>query len=172
MKHDIDWTQSHCGVMLCTFEETRRLMPEVSPILDELMPLLEADPNEYMVDVKVHMLMPGQFPCIPNFHYDFMPRDCDGERLPGKASKKKMYMWLSSAPLTEYKKGGKTYTKPSQTWHTFTQSDFHRGTQSTEHVWRCFIRVIPTEFIHGHTINAGKIRRHTQVYLDSETFKW
>lgn len=41
IKHDIDWTQSHCGVMLCSFEKTKELMPEVLPILDELLPKLE-----------------------------------------------------------------------------------------------------------------------------------
>jgi hypothetical protein len=172
MKHEIDWTKSHCGVMLCSFDETAKLMPEVKPILDEVKPLLEGDESEYMVDVKVHMLMPGQFPCIPNWHFDFMPRDDEGNRIKGSASKKKMYMWLSSPPLTEYKKRGKVTSKPAQQWHTFTQSDLHRGTESKEHVWRCFIRVIPKEFVHTCTINNGKIRRHTQVYLDSNDFKW
>jgi hypothetical protein len=37
VKHDIDWSQSHNGVMLCSFEKTIELMPEVKPILDELL---------------------------------------------------------------------------------------------------------------------------------------
>lgn len=32
------------------------------------------------------MLMPDQFPAIPNFHYDFMPRDEEGNRCEGKVS--------------------------------------------------------------------------------------
>lgn len=172
MKYNYDWSKSHNGVMLCSFAKTKELMPEVTPILEALEPQLEMDIDKYLVDVKIHMLMPKQFPCIPNWHYDFMPRDCEGERTAGKASKESMYMWISGAPLTQYKKGGNVYTKPAQQWNTFTQRDLHRGSMAEEHTWRCFIRVIPKEFVHETTINAGQIRRHTQVYCDSETFKW
>lgn len=172
MKYEYDWSKSHNGVMLCSFARTKELMPEVTPILEALEPNLELPIEDYAVDVKIHMLMPNQWPCIPNWHYDFMPRDKGGKRVPAKASKKKMYMWLSGAPLTEYKKGGEVYKKPAQQWHEFTQRDLHRGSMSKEHTWRCFIRVIPREFIHSTTINVGQVRRHTQVYCDSEKFKW
>ena len=174
MKHDIDWTKSHNGVMLCDFSKTIELMPEVEPIINELRDsgLLEQDESEYLVDVKVHMLMDKTWPCIPNWHRDFLPRDCDGERIAGKPSKNLMYMWVSGAPLTEYMKNNKTFKKPAQQWHTFTQSDLHRGTMAEEHTWRGFVRVIPKEFVHGHTINHGQIRQHTQHYLDSTNFKW
>lgn len=173
-KHDIDWSKSHNGVMLCSFDKTVELMPEVKPILDELYPLLEFDKEEYVVDVKIHMLMPKQFPCIPNWHRDFVPRDENLKRDFKAVTGEKMYMWLSGTPLTEYRDSetGETYFKEEQKWHTFTQNDLHRGTMSNEHTWRCFIRVIPRKFIHGTTINVGKIRRHTQVYLDSNKFNW
>lgn len=174
MFHDIDWSKSHNGVMLCTYDQTKQLMPEVIPILEELTPLLEMSWDSYVIDVKVHMLMPDVFPCIPNWHYDFLPRDAQGERCEGEISDKKMYMWLSGTPLTIYKdrKTGKEYTKPPQQWHSFTQRDLHRGDVSSEHTWRCFIRVIPKEFIHETTINVGKVRRHIQVYCDSRKFRW
>lgn len=123
MVHEIDWTKSHCGVMLCSFQRTIELMPEVEPILKELLPQLENPSEEYLVDVKVHMLMPNQIPAIPNWHYDFMPRDAEGNRIPSKASEEKMYMWLSGFPLTEYKdrETKEVYTKPPQQWHSFTQ---------------------------------------------------
>lgn len=171
MIHTIDWSKSHNGVMLCTLEQTKELMPEVSPILDELEP--EDSWENYLIDVKVHMLMPNQFPCIPNWHYDFLPRDEEGERIQGERSNKKMYMWLSSAPLTLYKhRDGTEYEKPPQQWHSFTQHDLHRGQMSQEHVWRCFIRVIPKEFVHETTKNVGELRRHIQVYADSSKFRW
>lgn len=175
MKHNIDWSKSNCGVMLCSFEETIKLMPEVQPILDELLKSgeLEFNESEYAVDVKVHMLMPNQFPCIPNWHRDFIPRDNDLKRSPKDITGEKMYMWLSGTPLTEYKdKDGNNYFKEEQVWHSFTQNDLHRGTMSSEHTWRCFIRVIPKKFIHPTTINVGKQRIHTQVYLDSNKFNW
>ena len=171
-KHDIDWTKSHNGVMLCTFDKTYELMPEVKPILEELKPLLELDEDQYLVDVKIHMLMPGQFPCIPDFHFDFMPRDAQGKRTPGKADPRKMYMWLSGAPLREYKDKDGLHQKPAQQWHEFSQKSYHRGTECNEYTWRCFIRVIPKDFVHTVTLNVGEIRRHTQVYLDSKNFYW
>lgn len=120
------------------------------------------------------MLMPDQFPAIPNFHYDFMPRDEEGNRCEGKVSGDEMYMWLSGYPLTEYKcrETKKVFTKPPQEWHTFKQTDLHRATMSSIHTWRCFIRVIPKKFVHKITKNIGTQRRHCQVYLDSNKFRW
>lgn len=175
IKHDIDWSKSHNGVMLCSFEKTIELMPEVEPILIELIEsnILELPIEDYAVDVKVHMLMPKQFPCIPNWHKDFIPRDEKLKRNPRGITGENMYMWLSGTPLTEYRrKDGTTYFKEPQRWHSFTQYDLHRGTMSTEHTWRCFIRVIPRKFIHPTTINVGKLRRHTQVYLNADKFNW
>lgn len=174
IKHNIDWSKSPNGVMLCTFEQTRKLMPEVNPILDEVIPMLEMPEDNYLIDIKVHMLMPKQWPCIPNWHCDFLPRDEDGNRIRKKASPLKMYMWLSGAPLTEYRNSetGEVYKKPPQQWHTFTQYDLHRGTMSNEHTWRCFIRIIPKEFVHPNTKNVGTLRIHTQVYADASNFKW
>lgn len=171
--YDIDWSKSHCGVMLCSTEKTKELMPEVSSIIDEVIPLLESPVSEYLVDVKVHMLMPGQYPCIPNWHRDFMPRDENNKRVQASPSELKMYMWISGTPLTEYKdEEGNVYTKEPQKWHPFTQADLHRGTLSLSHTWRCFIRIIPKCFVHKTTINQGTLRRHSQVYLDSNKFHW
>lgn len=158
--------------MLCSFEQAYTLMPEVKPILDELLPELELPVSDYVIDVKIHMLMPNQYPCIPNWHFDFMPRDSKGDRVPAKASPLKMYIWLSGSPLTLYKNESGEFTKPAQQWHSFTQKDLHRGQMSEEHTWRCFIRVIPKEFVHTTTTNVGQVRRHTQVYCDSRKFKW
>lgn len=173
-KHDIDWSKSHNGVMLCSFEETVKLMPEVEPILQELLDSgeLEFSPGDYVVDVKVHMLMPNQYPCIPNWHYDFVPRNEKLERNFKACTGEKMYMWISGAPLTEYKKDNQSYFKEPQQWHSFTQYDIHRGTMSDIHTWRCFIRVIPKKFIHNHTTNVGTLRKHSQVYLNAENFTW
>ena len=151
-------------------------MPEVEPILNELIDsdMLERPKDEYVVDVKIHMLMAKMYPCIPNYHRDFMPRDENGKRIPGKGSGEKMFMWISGAPLTEYiGEGGKTYNKAPQQWHSFTQDDLHRGTLSEEHTWRCFIRVIPKKFIHSTTINEGSKRQHIQVYIPQpDKFTW
>jgi hypothetical protein len=175
MKYDIDWSKSINGVMLCSFEKTIKLIPEVKPILDELINsnMLELKIEDYVVDVKIHMLMPNTFPCIPNWHRDFAPRDEEGRRVNKEPHKEKMYMWLSGYPLTEYSNNkGDIIFKPAQEWHSFTSNDLHRGTMSTQHTWRCFIRVIPKKFIHSSTKNIGTERIHTQVYLDSNRFTW
>ena len=175
IKHDVDWSKSHNGVMLCSFEKTYSLMPEVKPILEELINsgMLEFSIEEYVVDVKVHMLMPNQWPCIPNWHRDFIPRDENLKKNNKGITGEKMYMWISGKPYTEYRgKDGISYYKTPQEWHSFTQHEFHRGTMSREHTWRCFIRVIPKKFIHSSTINVGTKRDHIQVYLDVNRFTW
>ena len=173
----MDWSESHNGVMLCSFDKTKELMPEVTPILEELeiSGKLQMDIAQYLVDVKIHMLMPGQYPCIPNWHYDFRPRNCDGIRTPWVVPEDDphMFMYVSGHPATEYRdKDGEVYTKPAGQWNIFTRNDLHRGAASEIHTWRCFIRVIPKSFVHDTTINVGTLRRHSQVYLDSDNFTW
>jgi len=174
MIHNIDWTKSHCGVMVCSFEKTIELMPEVEPVLKELYPILDLPLDEYVVDIRVSMLMPKQYAAIPNWHRDFVPRDADLVQDNSGITGEKMYMWLSGTPSTEYlnKETKETYVKSTQMWHAFTQDDWHRAMPATEHCWRGFIRVVPSKFIHGHTTNLGTQRRHSQVYLDTKTFKW
>ena len=170
---DRDWSKSHNGIMLCTFEQTREFMPEAMPMLEELIPHLEHDADEYVVDVKVHMLMPGEYPCIPNWHRDFVPRDKDRKKIPSQITGDKMYLWVSGAPYTEFKKDPVRVETGEFTWTEFTQLDLHRGVKSEIHTWRCFIRVIPKKFIHPGTLNVGTIRRHTQVYIEEpDRFRW
>ena len=48
------------------------------------------------------MLMPNQWPCIPNWHYDNVPRDQDGnQRFDLVDESKVMLMWVSGHPLPE-----------------------------------------------------------------------
>ena len=160
--------------MLCSLDKTLEIMPELQPVISQVLPTLELDIDDYVFDVKVHMLMPDSYPCIPNWHYDFLPRDEKGDRCKGKRSELKMYMWISGEPLTVYKDRvtGEEYTKPCNEWHSFTQQDLHRGDVSKIHTWRCFIRIIPKSFIHANTKNVGQERRHIQVYCDSSKFRW
>ena len=146
-------------------------MPEVAWILNDLRHYDSWFWEDKLIDVKVHMLMPGQFPCIPNWHCDFRARE-KGARVEDDPSALPMFMWLSGPPLTEYIVEGEVKAKPAEQWHSFTQADVHRGTVATEHTWRCFIRVIPASFVHADTVNAGTLRRHTQVYLDAAGFTW
>ncbi len=35
--------------------------------------------RDFVIDTRVHMLMPGWYPCIPGFHHDDVPRGEDGQ---------------------------------------------------------------------------------------------
>lgn len=169
----IDWSKSHNGVMLCGFNHAVELMPEIEHILESIIPHLQHSVSFYVVDVKVHMLMPEQYPCIPNWHCDFVPRDKNLVQDRSKITGDEMYVWISGAPFTEYKSFQRKIQTEQGEWTVINQRDFHRGVKSEIHTWRCFIRIIPLMFIHPTTINQGTLRRHTQVYIDQpEKFKW
>lgn len=170
---EIDWSKSHNGLILCNYEQTKLLMPEIVPIVDDLIDSknMEYPISQYLIDVKVHMLMPNMFPCIPNWHRDFVPRDKNLNKLPEKITGEKMYLWVSNAPITEFQEKPNIIKCKNTRWVEFTQNDWHRGVASTKHTWRCFIRIIPKHFTPLNQKNMGTIRRHSQVYL-SEKFEW
>lgn len=165
-KFDIDWSKSHCGVKKAPIEAVRHLMPEVVPIIDTF----PNDPTEFTWDVKVHMLMPRQYPCIPHWHQDNVPRVAGIQRHDLCAPDAPMYLWLSGAPLTQFKHG---YIQP-QRWHKFNQMDEHRGSPAAEFGWRCFIRASHKDIYTPMVTDSldDYQRRHCQVYLDSETYQW
>lgn len=77
-----------------------------------------------------------------------------------------MYLWLSGPPLTEFRTG---FIK-AKTWIKFNQTDEHRGTPSGDFCWRCFIRGTPIEILKPK--ESDWLRKHSQVYLDANNFKW
>lgn len=165
---NIDWSKQINGVHQASLGELLQHMPD-------LMDLVETFPDEpfnYTWDVKVHMLMPSQFPCIPNWHYDNVPRvnnkqDFDKVRIDAP-----MYLWLSGTPLTEFRKGDKSWLVPEQEWYKFTQLDEHRGTMSDTFTWRAFVRATHHDILPANGRGHDPVRRHSQVYLDSGNFKW
>lgn len=159
---DIDWSKQHCGVHQAPIEVVRELMPDLIPVLNSF----PDNPEHFTWDVKVHMLMPRQYPCIPNWHTDNVPRENGIQQFDKVQPELPMYLWVSGAPLTQFKHG---YVLPKR-WHRFTQLDEHRGTAAGEFGWRGFIRAT------HKGIQAPKasdhLRRHCQVYLDAETYQW
>lgn len=166
----VKWNKTHCGVFKAEWHGAIALQPELEPILNELEKsgLLEYDTNHYVVDSKIHMLMPNQYPCIPNWHYDMIPRDENLKQGFNQCVSDKMFLWVSNEPLTQFKETG---TIKPKTWTPFTQKDLHRGTVAKEHIWRCFIRVCPKTILEPADSKYW-LRRHCQVYLDSNNFKW
>ena len=163
MSSTVDWSKQHCGVHQAPIREVIRLMPEVANMIISTFP----DECEWFTwDVKVHMLMPRQYPCIPNWHTDNVPRINGLQRFDKIKPELPMWAWISGPPLTQFKHGYLTAGK----WHRFTQLDEHRGTMASEFGWRGFIRATHRD-IQGPR-ESNWLRRHCQVYLDAETYQW
>ncbi|MDO6389033.1 hypothetical protein Q4E40_02755 [Pontibacter sp. BT731] len=173
---DIIWSDQHCGVHQATVDELEELMPD----LKGLIATFPENVYDYIWDVKVHMLMPGQYPCIPNWHRDMVPRDETGKEDLSKVTPEyPMYLWLSSGPLTEFQlEDGHSYKIRSQTWTKFTQLDLHRGLPSSDFTWRGLIRAthknlnISSPQVNNPFGRKSALRRHCQVYLDANNFSW
>lgn len=159
---EIDWSKQHCGVHQATYEKTIELMPDVKEILETLPDNIE----NFTFDIKVHMLMPRQFPCMPGWHVDFVPRINGIQRFDMCRLELPMYVWVSNSPLTEFKNG---FLEPRK-WHRFSQSDQHRGCMADSFCWRAFIRGIHKEILPPK--NGDWLRRHTQVYVIDNNYQW
>lgn len=166
---EIDWSKQHCGVHQASFDDMIRLMPDVTDLVTQEFPL---NPSNFVWDVKVHMLMPGQFPCIPNWHYDNVPRVNNVQDFNRVTPDLPMYLWLSGAPLTEFRKGGDSWLVEPRKWYRFTQEDEHRGTQADAFGWRGFIRATHKGIMPSRPRGHDPLRRHSQVYLDARNFSW
>lgn len=158
----IDWSKQHCGVHQAEIETLVNLMPDLEPIIDTF----PDNPNHFTWDVKVHMLMPGQYPCIPNWHTDFIPRKNGIQQFHEAKPQFPLYMWVSGGPLTQFKHG----FIEAQKWVRFTQLDEHRGLPASEFTWRGFIRATHQEICKPK--KSDWLRRHTQVYLNADNYQW
>lgn len=165
---NIDWKKQHCGVHQASFEQMIEIMPDLECI-KETFP---EDVNDFSWDVKVHMLMPSQYPCIPNWHYDNVPRVNNEQDFDLVRTDRPMYLWISNEPLTEFRnQDGVSFVK-EKTWVKFTQKDEHRGTMSRDFQWRGFIRATHKDITPIKKRGHNPHRRHCQVYLDSSNFSW
>ncbi len=159
----MEWHKQICGMRQADYRDVIDHMPDLKAIIDTF----PDDPKLFSWDVKVHMLMPRQYPCIPHWHTDNVPRIGGVQRFEKCRLDLPMYLWVSGPPLTQFKHG---YVLP-ETWHRFTQADEHRGTMSDSFTWRGFIRA--THKIIVPVINyPASLRIHSQVYLDAETYQW
>lgn len=159
----------HNGLHRCPIMEAANLMPEIREVLMGLSP--QKPISEYVIDVKVHMLMPNQYPCIPNWHYDNVPRGDDNKQDFSQITRDAMYLWVSNAPLTEFNtEVGVCEIRPEY-WYEFYQTDQHRGTAAKDFCWRLLIRACPMTILQPNPPDKW-IRRHSQVYLDSANFTW
>jgi hypothetical protein len=109
---------------------------------------------------------------IPNWHYDNVPRNENNvQDFSKRIEQAFMWLWVSGNPLTEFRDGERRWKVLPRAWSRFTQWDEHRGTVSEAHQWRCFIRLSPYSILKPAEPKQW-LRRHSQVYLDANSFKW
>ena len=164
----IDWSKQHNGVHQASSDQMIELMPD----LDVLLLSFPETLDDFVWDVKVHMLMPNQYPCIPNWHFDNIPRINNEQDFSLVRPDLPMYLWLSGEPLTEFRKDGKSFKVEPKKWHRFTQEDEHRGCMSDSFCWRGFVRATHKDIYVQNQVNENPLRRHSQVYLDATNFSW
>jgi len=153
---------------------------------------------DLVIDSRVHMLLPGFFPCIPGYHTDSIFRPNGGQpdySLPndtkhcllivGKGSQTEFALGETEVP--EIKEGEILYAK----WHPIVEKELnegklkkqiaeynklyyfdaftlHQGTAATENGWRFFIRAS----IDKNRKPSNELRRQTQVYLPNPMQGW
>lgn len=83
--------------------------------------------NELSIDCRVHMLMPGWFPCIPGYHHDFVPReraDSQPEYENASVRPKHAFMLINADVCpTEFALGQSSFTDPKQ--HKIIYKEWH-----------------------------------------------
>jgi hypothetical protein len=145
----------------------------------------DKDVNNWEVDIKVHMLKVGQYPCIPNVHCDFVPRTPELN-----SYAEKMFVWIDEGPqplflnrqvhfpgeikshkdLAAIDVEGIWKPIPKHTWVGFSQLSPHRGQAATRDGWRVFCRVTHKSIVPERGYEPF-LRRHCQVYLDKD-YNW
>ena len=101
----IDWKTQHCGVHRASWWQLCDYMHEVAGMIRHSD--FPGDFDNFTWDVKVHMLMPNQYPCVPNWHFDNVPRVNNAQDWGQVRADLPMYLWISGEPLTEFRAGGK-----------------------------------------------------------------
>jgi hypothetical protein len=158
---DIDWSKQHCGVRKAGISTVLELMPDIAALLTTFL----ENASLFTWDVKVHMPMPDQFPCIPNWHHDCLPALEGVPQIHLVRPELPVYLWISGSPPTEFDDG---FIEPS-TWHRFNQLVRRRGTASTAHCWRGFVRAVHSDLVAPNA--TDHFRRHSQVYLDASNYQ-
>jgi hypothetical protein len=199
---DVTLSNQYCGLFRCPLHKVGTVMEDFTPFMIESMDMLKSEghnPCEWEVDLKIHMLMEGQIPAIPNIHCDNVPRVGGKTRYDLIEEKvRPMYLWVSDEPTTEFicrdwdtkdytpsshgdladyvklksKDGLRMQKIPPKTWVKMNQKTPHRATVATKAGWRVFCRLTHNSITPVRPVDSSYIRRHCQVYLDCNKFSW
>lgn len=154
-----------------------------------------------IIDSRVHMLMPGWYPCIPGFHHDDVPRDrADGQpeyNEPSYRSNHALALYNGDICPTEFALGTGLFTEP--TLHSIIYKEWHK--EVVKHLEKNLLTLTkaPSEqivFFNDRTFHQGntavksgwrlflraswntnrkpsnEIRRQVQVYLEHPMQGW
>jgi hypothetical protein len=147
-----------------------------------------------IVDTRAHMLLPGHLPAIGGWHCDAVPRGADGQPDFGRLHEEVRHWTYTVASvdglchiefaaepvdLSIERSGGPlwsdvhwamerrkpaTVMAPHGSVVVFRRDSLHRATKADRPGWRFFARASEST-----AAPANKIRRQTQVYIESES---
>lgn len=102
---------------------------------------IELSVDDFVFDSRVHMLMPGWFPCIPGYHHDDVPRGEDGQPDygPNRAYRSNHCMGMVNGEIcpTQFVKGSATLDIPEKDiiykhWHPEVEELIASGKMRSE----------------------------------------
>lgn len=169
------------------------------PIAREFVDKLPNDlmGRDTLIDVRVHHLRPGNYPAIPGYHLDWIPRKDQG-RAPDLSvipDYQHVILIVAETCLTEYvaeeieisnlhdgdpaqafrrandyikAQGIKTERVINGDMVWFTSNDWHRPVAAERSEWRLFIRASKV----SHVRASNQIRTQAQVYVPFEEAGW
>jgi hypothetical protein len=169
--------------------------PEPAPIHNAFIRATGID-DDWIIDSRLHMLMPGHYPCIPGWHLDDIPRTQSGQpdlHDPGVGSELKLACFGVTA-FTEFIAEEIDWEPTTEAFHAdldatimrggyepicypesgrvleLTHLTPHRGQPSIEKSWRLFIRATKRTNRPHYPLN----QRRTQVncYIPAGTVGW
>lgn len=162
---------------------------------------LDWQDNKTIIDSRVHMLMPGWYPCIPGFHHDDVPRErSDGQpeyNNPSYRSKHAMILYNGGICPTEFALGTAEFDEVSlneiiyKHWHKEVVDKLetgellrHRAHNNTiiyfdDRTWHQGVKAISNGwrlFIRAsrntNRVATNELRRQVQVYLEKPMEGW
>jgi hypothetical protein len=153
-----------------------------------------------IIDSRVHMLMPGWYPCIPGWHHDDVPRGNDGQPdyyTPPYRSHHALALYNGSICPTEFAVGQVEFSEPDnhavvyKEWHKEVVENIQRG--KLEHILAPADQIVLFDdrtwhqgtaavangwrlFLRAswntHRKPTNEIRRQTQVYMEDIHAGW
>ena len=167
----------------------------IETIANASVPAPEHDKN-IIFDSRVHMLMPGWYPCIPGWHHDDIPRPNNGQPDYDNPEYLSQHVCalvngdicptefiLDQVTLPAVEEGKTIYSEwdkalqtmpvvradaPSNRLIFFDWQTFHRGTKAVKGGWRWFGRLS----WNTNRKFKNEIRTQTQVYLEAVNEGW